>query len=118
MKRKLTILMFGLLLAVGWTSNAFAQSATLKASEMKTNGEYWTYEWVDASGTTQTSTYINPTTQVADSVTNPYSMSCSGDFMPYLALTSSTPMISFLPGLKILMLGVTSCPKSLSPVTM
>ena len=68
MKIKLTTLLFGLLLAVGWTSNAFAQSAVLKASQM----EGWTYEWVDANGTTQTSTYINPTTHVADSVTDPY----------------------------------------------
>lgn len=72
MKRKLTFLLFGLLLAVGWTNVAFAQSYILKAADMQTNGEYWTYEWEDASGVTQTSPYINPVTQVADSVTNPY----------------------------------------------
>ena len=68
MKQKLTTLLFGLLLAVGWTSSAFAQSAVLKASEM----EGWTYDWVDASGVTQTSPYINPETHVADSIKDPY----------------------------------------------
>ncbi len=34
MKRKITILMFSLLLAVGWTSNVFAQSATYKADNL------------------------------------------------------------------------------------
>ena len=47
MKRKFTILLFGLLLAVGWTNDAFAQEATLKAADMAN----WTYSWTDASGT-------------------------------------------------------------------
>ena len=63
MKIKLTTLLFGLLLAVGWTSNVFAQSATYKAEDIKN----WTYTWEDASGTTQTSKYI-------DEVTDPYQM--------------------------------------------
>ena len=60
---KLTTLLFGLLLAVGWTSNVFAQSATYKAEDIKD----WTYTWEDAGGTTQTSKYI-------DEVTDPYQM--------------------------------------------
>ena len=54
MKKKLTILMFSLLIAVGWTSSAFAQSATYKAADMAT----WTYTWENAQGTTQTSHYV------------------------------------------------------------
>ena len=74
MKIKLTTLLFGLLLAVGWTSNAFAQSATFSAESIKT----WTYTWVDAQGTTQTSNYVLPvekdgkTIYAAPEVTNPY----------------------------------------------
>ena len=60
---KLTSLMFGLLLAVGWTSNAFAQPATYKAEDIKD----WTYTWEDANGNTQTSKYI-------DEATNAYQM--------------------------------------------
>ncbi len=63
MKMKLTTFLFGLLLAVGWTSNVFAQSATYKAEDIKD----WTYTWEDAGGTTQTSKYI-------DEVTDPYQM--------------------------------------------
>lgn len=63
MKMKLTTLLFGLLLAVGWTSNVFAQSATYKAEDIKD----WTYTWEDAGGTTQTGKYI-------DEVTDPYQM--------------------------------------------
>lgn len=51
---KLTSLMFGLLLAVGWTSNAFAQSTTFTAESIKG----LTYDWVDANGNTQTSHYV------------------------------------------------------------
>ncbi len=54
MKMKLTSLMFGLLLAVGWTSNAFAQSTTFTAESIKG----LTYDWVDANGNTQTSHYV------------------------------------------------------------
>lgn len=76
MKRKLSFLMFGLLLAVGWTNVASAQSYVFKATDMKTNGEWWTYEWVDANGVTQTSPYVelNPKTNKyeAPQVTDPY----------------------------------------------
>ena len=54
MKIKLTTFLFGLLLAVGWTSSAFAQSATYKAADMAN----WTYTWENAQGTTQTSHYV------------------------------------------------------------
>lgn len=62
MKKKLTILMFGLLLAVGWTGSAFAQSQEepFKAEDAKT----WTYDWVDASGTTHSG--VDPTEKVTD----------------------------------------------------
>ena len=63
MKMKLTTLMFGLLLAVGWTGNVFAQPATYKAEDIKD----WTYTWEDANGDTQTSKYI-------DEATNAYQM--------------------------------------------
>ena len=59
MKLKLTSLMFGLLLAVGWTSNVFAQSATYKAEDMVG----WTYTWEDANGNTQTSNYVKLVTK-------------------------------------------------------
>lgn len=59
MKIKLTTFLFGLLLAVGWTSNVFAQSATYKAEDMAG----WTYTWVDANGTTQTSDYVKLVTK-------------------------------------------------------
>ena len=62
MKKKLTFLMFSLLLAVGWTSQVFAQSQEepFKAEDAKT----WTYDWVDASGTTHTG--VDPTEKVTD----------------------------------------------------
>ncbi len=68
MKKKLTTLLFGLLLAVGWTSNASAQSAepngaTYKESVVKN----WTYTWTDAAGAEHTSSF----TDVAD---DPYQM--------------------------------------------
>ena len=47
MKLKLTSLMFGLLLAVGWTGNVFAQSAVLKAEDMAG----WTYKWLPENAT-------------------------------------------------------------------
>lgn len=59
MKLKLTSLMFGLLLAVGWTSNVFAQPATYKAEDMVG----WTYTWEDANGNTQTSNYVKLVTK-------------------------------------------------------
>ena len=72
MKKKLTTLLFGLLLAVGWTSNALAQSATYTAESIKD----LTYTWQDANGTTQTSPYVqfNEEKGIYESVlvTNPY----------------------------------------------
>lgn len=47
MKIKLTTFLFGLLLAVGWTSNAFAQSAVLKAEDMAD----WKYKWLPKNAT-------------------------------------------------------------------
>ena len=54
MRRKLTILLFSLLLAVGWTSSVFAQSATYKAADLANK----TYSWTDAQGNPQTSPYV------------------------------------------------------------
>ena len=72
MKLKLTTLLFGLLLAVGWTSNASAQSATYSAESIKD----LTYTWQDANGVTQTSPYVqfNEQKGIYESVlvTNPY----------------------------------------------
>ena len=83
MKIKLTTLLFGLLLAVGWTSSALAQStkpeATYKAEDMVG----WTYTWEDANGNTQTSNYVKQVSKVdhfgntfqayeTEAVTNPY----------------------------------------------
>ena len=72
MKQKLTTLLFGLLLAVGWTSNALAQSATYTAESIKD----LTYTWQDANGATQTSPYVqfNEEKGIYESVlvTNPY----------------------------------------------
>jgi len=51
MKRKITFLMFGLLLAVGWTSNVFAQSATYTAASLVGK----TYSWTDGAGVTHPS---------------------------------------------------------------
>lgn len=66
MKMKLSTLAFGLLLAVGWTGSAFAQSQEepFKAAEAKT----WTYSWTDAQGTTHDN--VDPTLKVTD----PYQM--------------------------------------------
>ena len=66
--KKLTFLLFGLLLAVGWTSNASAQSAVYKAADMTD----WTYQWGDANGVTQTSHYIDPETEQPYQVTDKY----------------------------------------------
>ena len=72
MKLKLTTMLFGLLLAVGWTSNASAQSATYSAESIKD----LTYTWQDANGVTQTSPYVqfNEQKGIYESVlvTNPY----------------------------------------------
>ena len=54
MKKAFLLLTFSLLLAVGWTSSAFAQPATYKAADMAT----WTYTWENAQGQTQTSNYV------------------------------------------------------------
>ena len=69
MKIKLTTLLFGLLLAVGWTSSAFAQS-NLYLPEAVHNKAYYDaleYTWVDANNVTHTS----KATDVAD---DPYQM--------------------------------------------
>ncbi len=66
---KLTTLLFGLLLAVGWTSSAFAQS-NLYLPEAVHNKAYYDaleYTWVDANNVTHTS----KATDVAD---DPYQM--------------------------------------------
>ena len=72
MKMKLTSLMFGLLLAVGWTSSAFAQSTTFTAESIKG----LTYDWEDANGNTQTSHYVELNAETgkyyAPEVSNPY----------------------------------------------
>ena len=71
---KLTTLLFGLLLAVGWTGNVFAQQATYTAESIKD----LTYTWVDANNATQTSHYVEYDEQkkayVGIEVTNPYQM--------------------------------------------
>ena len=54
MKMKLTTLLFSLLLAVGWTSNAFAQSATFSAESIKD----LRYTWTDAQGTSHSEPYV------------------------------------------------------------
>ncbi len=64
MKTKISILMFSLLLAVGWTHVAQAQAYTFKASDAKA----WTYSWTDAQGTTHDN--VDPTLEVTD----PYQM--------------------------------------------
>ena len=63
MRRKFTILLFGLLLAVGWTSSASAQSVTKPTSYY----QGLTYSWSDPT-TGESGTDV-PATQVA---TNPY----------------------------------------------
>ncbi len=68
MKIKLTTLLFGLLLAVGWTSSAFAQNLYLpEAVHNKAYYDALEYTWEDANGNTHTS----KATDVAD---NPYQM--------------------------------------------
>ena len=47
MKKKFVTLLFGLLLAVGWTNVASAQSYVLKAEDMAT----WTYKWLPENAT-------------------------------------------------------------------
>lgn len=64
MKTKISILMFSLLLAVGWTNVAQAQAYTFKASDAKA----WTYSWTDAQGNTHDN--VDPTLEVTD----PYQM--------------------------------------------
>ena len=65
---KLTTLLFGLLLAVGWTSSAFAQNYYLPtAVHDKAYYDALEYTWTDANGVTHTS----KATDVAD---NPYQM--------------------------------------------
>ena len=73
MKRKLTIFMFGLLLAVGWTNVASAQAYILKADDMAD----WTYKWLPENATDSVEEYfveINPKTKkyAAKEVTDPY----------------------------------------------
>ena len=77
MKIKLTTLLFGLLLAVGWTSSAFAQSATYSAESIKD----LTYTWTDANGTSHDSPYVKLVTKddgtqyyESELVTDPYQM--------------------------------------------
>ncbi|MBR3727730.1 MAG: hypothetical protein IKN10_01965 [Muribaculaceae bacterium] len=68
MKIKLTTLLFGLLLAVGWTSSAFAQDLYLPtAVHNKAYYDALEYTWEDANGNTHTS----KATDVAD---DPYQM--------------------------------------------
>ncbi len=64
MKRKFTTLLFTLLLAVGWTSSAFAQAYTFTEAQAKA----WTYTWFDAQGGRHDNT--DPTLKVTD----PYQM--------------------------------------------
>ena len=73
MKRKLTIFMFGLLLAVGWTNVASAQAYILKADDMAD----WTYKWLPENATDSVEEHfveINPKTHkyAAKEVTDPY----------------------------------------------
>jgi hypothetical protein len=77
MKIKLTTLLFGLLLAVGWTGSAFAQSATYSAESIKD----LTYTWTDANGTSHDSPYVKLVTKddgtqyyESELVTDPYQM--------------------------------------------
>ncbi len=66
MKKKLTFLMFSLLLTVGWTSLVFAQSSYDEAYRPFTANEAkaWTYSWTDANGTTHNN--VDPTLKVTD----------------------------------------------------
>ena len=73
MKMKLTTLLFGLLLAVGWTGNVYAQAYVLKADDMKD----WTYKWLPNGATDSvTVNYVFPNSKTgkyaAPEVTDPY----------------------------------------------
>jgi hypothetical protein len=73
MKRKLTYLLFGLLLAVGWTNVASAQAYLLKADDMAT----WTYKWLPENATDSVEEHyveLVPKTgkYAAKEVTDPY----------------------------------------------
>jgi hypothetical protein len=73
MKMKLTTLMFSLLLAVGWTSNVFAQPTTYSAESIKD----LTYSWTDASGVTHSDEHYvkyddEKKAWVAPEVSDPY----------------------------------------------
>lgn len=68
MKKKLTTLLFGLLLAVGWTSNALAQTSPNNIPDAVHNKAYYdalTYKWTDANGKTWES-------KSTDLATDPY----------------------------------------------
>ena len=70
---KLTTLLFGLLLAVGWTGNVYAQAYVLKADDMKD----WTYKWLPNGATDSvTVNYVFPNSKTgkyaAPEVTDPY----------------------------------------------
>ena len=68
MKKKLTTLLFGLLLAVGWTSNASAQTSPNNIPDAVHNKAYYdalTYKWTDANGKTWES-------KSTDLATDPY----------------------------------------------
>ena len=68
MKIKVTTLLFGLLLAVGWTSSAFAQNLFLPtAVHNKAYYDNLKYTWTDANG----NTHESKATDVAD---DPYQM--------------------------------------------
>ena len=73
MKKKFITLMFGLLLAVGWTNVASAQAYILKADDMAD----WTYKWLPENATDSVEEHfveINPKTKkyAAKEVTDPY----------------------------------------------
>ena len=69
MKMKVTTLLFGLLLAVGWTSNAFAQSNLYLPTAVHDKAYYdaLEYTWTDANGETHTS-------KATDVANDPYQM--------------------------------------------
>ena len=71
MKIKLTTLLFGLLLAVGWTSSALAQEAAQVPSAVHNKAYYqqFTYSWTDEA-TGETHNNVDPT----EPATNPYQM--------------------------------------------
>ena len=73
MKKKFITLMFGLLLAVGWTNVASAQAYILKADDMAD----WTYKWLPENATDSVEEHyveLNPKTHkyAAKEVTDPY----------------------------------------------